>query len=274
MPIRNILLHMGADPHHLARLRVGIDLARRYGAHLEIAFIASPAGMPHEVVGRGASAGYIAEATAIAREKAARLLEELREDCERAGIDWNWEVLEGNHNEVLVERSLFADLIVVTQKHGIEERHVGFHIPDEVIRRVPCPVLVLPRTVDTIVLGKRVMVAWRESREAAHAVRIGRDFIRNADKVLLLIAREPGEAEATRDIAVYLRRHGVDPEVANDIDVGDRHVGSLILEHARGFNADMVIMGAYGRSILRETFFGSVTDHVLEQADLPLLLVH
>jgi nucleotide-binding universal stress UspA family protein len=274
MTVRHIILHMGSDEAHASRFRTALALAKEKNAHLEIAFTTAPTGMPAAIQGRGASSAYIAEATAIAREKADQIYKEISEQCIAGGVEWSWEVLEGDPNRLLADRSLFADVIVVSQDHGVTfEDYVGLHAPDELIMQASCSVLVLPKNVETPTVGRRILIAWHDTRQAAHAVRRGRDFLEQADKIYLLTCDRPHHRyEKGRDIAGYLRRHDVEVEQVSD--VADSNIGATILSYAEDLKADMIVMGAYGRSRWREILTGGVTHHVLSHMKIPVLTSH
>ncbi len=271
--IRNIILHMAGDAEHMARLDCGLRLASRYDAHLEIAFMVSPVGMPAEIQGRGASPVYLAEATEIARERAAEIQKEVISHCRNVGVEWTWEVLEGKHNEALAERSLFADGIIVSQNHGIDpDEQVTLEGPENLISLASCPVLVLPRGRSFPDPVRRVMVAWRDSPEACHVVRRGRALLNTAEKIFLLTVADVKSGDAGRDIVGYLRRHELEVETVRDSDT--RHVGRAILRQADALDCDLIMMGAYGRARWKEMLTGGNTDHVLSHATRPVLLSH
>ena len=275
MTINNILLHMGNDQAHMARFEVAVDIARQHGAHLEIAYLATPAGMPAAIQGRGASAAYIAEATAIAREKAEAVEKEVTTRCKAEKLDWTWEVLEGDHNALLARRSYYADLIVVSEDHGwVFEDHVGIYSIDELVGQAACAVMVLPLGVPISAVGKRVLVAWKPTREASHAVRDAMPFIQTADKVHVLTTDKPGKRYSTgADLAEYLQRHGV--KVQQESDVVERgDVARVILSYAHDLKADLIVMGAYSRPRWREALLGGVTHEMLENCDLPIVMSH
>lgn len=270
--IANILLHMGQDPQHQARLEVALALARRFQAHLEIAYVLAPAGMPAEIQGRGASAAYIAERTAIARERQHLVEAEIVARCTEAGVPFTWEVLDSDHNKPLADRSLFADILVVNRDFGIDEEQVSVEDLSALITAACCPVLILPRghAPDTP-LGRTVLIAWKDSREASHAVRRARPFLRTADRVVLLTV-ESSDAKSDRDIVGYLHRHGIEVEARHDARGGDP--AKAILLQAEVAGADLLVTGAYGRSRWLELLAHGVTHNLVAQARLPILLSH
>ncbi|MGO4838274.1 universal stress protein, partial [Rhizobiaceae sp. 2RAB30] len=138
------------------------------------------------------------------------------------------------------------------------------------------PVLLLPEASRASLRPKRVAVAWDSSLEAARAVREALDMLVAADEVRLVLvdplAGESGQgAEPGADAAVYLARHGV--KVAVDrLPSSGQSVATVLARHAADMNADLVVMGAYGHSRLRERIFGGVTRSMLEMPPLPILL--
>ncbi|MCB9948502.1 MAG: universal stress protein [Rhodospirillaceae bacterium] len=271
--IRNIILHMAGDAEHMVRLDYALKLARQFGAHIEIAYMVNPIGMPAEIQGRGASAAYLAEATAISREKLATVQDEIVSRCRDAGVEWTWEVFEGEHNRVLADRSLFADLIIVSQDHGIDpDEQVTLEGPGNLLSRASCPVMVLPRGTTFPEPGHRILVAWKDSPEACHVVRRGRAFLAAADKVFLLTVTDAKTTDAGRDIVGYLKRHDLEVEAVHDTDT--HHVGRAILRQADQLNCDLILMGAFGRARWKEILSGGNTDHVLNHATRAVLLSH
>lgn len=273
MPIKTILLHMANDDRHGARLDAAVALAKRFGAFVEVLYIATPVSMPAAVTGRAASYGYIAEATAIAHEKAEQIEQEARQalkDC-----SYSWAVVEGDHVELLAERATYADLAIVTQSQGsaLDDR-VILHVPDRLPLETPCPTLVLPHDFapDTAV-GRHVVIAWKNTREAGRAVRNAMPFLQAAEKVTVLTVDAPRTADSGRDLMVWLERHGVRSHHQSNIHQGG-DVGEVILSCTRDLDGDLLVMGAYGHSRLREMVLGGATRTVLGELALPALMSH
>lgn len=274
MPIKTILLHMANDDRHTARLEAAVALAKRFSAFVEVLYVATPVSMPAAVTGRGASYGFLAEATAIAHEKAGQVEQEARlalKDC-----SYSWTVAEGDHVELLAARATYADLAIVTQSHGetLEDR-VMLHLPDRLPLETPCPTLVLPRNrpADATV-GRHAVIAWKNTREAGRAVRNAMPFLRAAEKVTVLTIEPPGQAtDGGNDLMVWLERHGVRSHHQAATHAGN-DVGDTILAHAGELGADLLVMGAYGHSRLRELVLGGATRSVLSHLTLPALMSH
>ena len=121
-------------------------------------------------------------------------------------------------------------------------------------------------------VGRRICVAWNGTAESAAAVQAAIPWMQRAEKVQVLSAEEyqrrgPGPAE----LAGYLALHGIQVETKGFRPI-ERDVGRGLLEAAKAFGADMLAMGAYSHSRLRQLILGGVTRHVLEHATLPVLM--
>jgi nucleotide-binding universal stress UspA family protein len=130
------------------------------------------------------------------------------------------------------------------------------------------PVLMLPAGVSAVA-GHTVLVGWNGRREAAGAVHDALPFLQAAREVVLCAVGERGTADLD-DAAAMLRRHQV-PVRAERLEGADSHAGEILLAQAVAYRADLLVMGAYGHSRLREFVFGGATEHVLHHATLPVL---
>jgi len=275
MAIKSILLHMAPDPSRESRLATALDLAKRFEAHLHIVYMTKPIHLPAQITGRGASAAFLAEAAEIARDKASEVEAWLKKSCDAAGVSWEMEITEGDHNEELAAFGHYADLIIVSRDHGITfEDYIGLHKPDELLMIATSPVLMLPKGEARLPpVGKRILVAWKDCKEAARAVRDSLHFLQQADTVFVFSADEAHHRyEGGRKLITYLERHGIKAEPLSD--VGDHHIGDTVLSYAEDHKVDLLVMGAYGRPRWREIVWGGVTHKVLSSAKIPLLLSH
>jgi nucleotide-binding universal stress UspA family protein len=140
------------------------------------------------------------------------------------------------------------------------------------------PVLVVPYAFERRPAGRHVMIAWNASREAARAVNDALPLLRRASHVHVVAlspvrsATAHGE-EPGADIALYLARHGVKVTVSRD-DAPEVDTGNLLLSRAFDLSADLIVMGAWGHSRLREFVLGGVTRTLLESMTVPVLMSH
>ena len=187
-----------------------------------------------------------------------------------------WRTADGDPAEAVALHARYADLVVVNQTDpGSDDKS---HFADRVLLSVGRPVLVVPYTGELKAGAEHVLVCWNAGREAARAVSDALPFLQRARKVTILSlnpragAGEHGEAPGA-DVALYLARHGVRAEtslaVAKDVDAGN-----MLLSRAFDLSADLLVMGAYGHSRLRELVLGGATRTVLSSMTLPVLMSH
>jgi nucleotide-binding universal stress UspA family protein len=137
------------------------------------------------------------------------------------------------------------------------------------------PVLMVPyagRFPDT---GKRVLIAWNAGREAARAVTDAMPLLSKAQSVEVVAFGEGGDHGEVpgADLALFLARHGVKATAARQHAPGV-DIGNQILSRAADVNADLIVMGAYGHSRLRELALGGATRSVLDAMTVPVLMAH
>lgn len=138
------------------------------------------------------------------------------------------------------------------------------------------PILLVPQGRVATVKPKRILVAWDSRVEASNAVAQSLHLLRAAEEVhLALVDPLEGEdrqgAEPGADAATYLARHGVKVTVDRLPSQG-RTVAAALRGHATDISADLLVMGAYGHSRLRQRIFGGVTRSMIEEPSLPVLM--
>jgi nucleotide-binding universal stress UspA family protein len=138
------------------------------------------------------------------------------------------------------------------------------------------PVLVVPYIQKTgLALGK-VLVCWDGSRSAARAAGDAMPFLARADGVeVLIVTGERGKSDEIpgADIGHHLARHGLKVDVKR-IVAADSDVANTILSYVADSSADLIVMGGYGHSRLREFILGGVTRGILEAMTVPTLMSH
>ncbi|MFQ5973116.1 MAG: universal stress protein [Alphaproteobacteria bacterium] len=276
MSIKTILVHLADDPDHMARLGCAIDLAEKFQAHLTGLYISSPLHMPREVLGRGASLGYLATAAESRREHAERVEKEFREQCGRAGVPLEWRYDAGDHTDVLAAHSIYADLTIVSRlDRDKAEYRLALPFPDELPLLAACPVLMLPPGYNGAPFGRRIIVGWKLTREAGRTARAAVPFMTGAESVIVLVACRFDETRELpgAEIANTLDRYGVKVEINHENDERDE-AGEVLLAKAAELDCDMLVMGAFGHSRLKELIFGGTTKHVMGHATIPVLMAH
>lgn len=189
-----------------------------------------------------------------------------------AGFAVGWRMAQGREHEIVAREGMLYDLIVLTRHHGEGEPPVTQTL-EAAIMESGRPVLVAPRETVTT-LGQRPAIAWRATVPGVHALQGAMPFLTGAAAVTVLTVGETGEGPSPGDVAHYLAYHNVRATAACVAEAASGDVGQAILEQAAQNDADMVIMGAYAHSRLRQLILGGVTRTVLASASLPLLLAH
>jgi nucleotide-binding universal stress UspA family protein len=171
----------------------------------------------------------------------------------------------------------YSDLVIAGQRERDADDDAGLapEFVDELVLSCGRPVLLVPyagRFRDT---GRRVLVAWNASSEAARAVADALPLLARAESVNIVVF-EPGRAgdhgeEPGADAALYLARHGVKATVSKYGGSGV-DIGSQILSRAADLGADLIVMGAYGHSRMRELILGGATRTILESMTAPVLM--
>ncbi len=132
------------------------------------------------------------------------------------------------------------------------------------------PVLVVPPGLPTP-FGRRVAIAWRDDPHATRAVLSALRYASKAVSVHLLAGVRPGSPKPT--IPDILVEHGIAADL-QIIPIGNEPFGSTLLARAHELGADMLVMGAYAHSPLRELILGGVTRYVVAHTNLPVLMRH
>lgn len=276
MTYKTILVHCDAAESVSNRLEVATDLAQRFDAHLVGLHVRRPFEPPvffdgsfpmddyfksHE---EGIKADEATAATAF--EKAVRGKLQSTE----------WRVVDGYAENELVVQARCADLIIVGQAEPTPTITPS-DLPETVALAAGHPVLIVPY-IGAKPPGKIVMLCWNASREAARAVTDALPFLKAAEKVVLLTVspESSGAGHGTApgaDLVAWLGRHGVRVTLQRDV-APDVDVGSVILSRAADHSADLIVMGVYGHSRMRELVLGGVSRTVLSSMTVPFLVTH
>jgi nucleotide-binding universal stress UspA family protein len=178
----------------------------------------------------------------------------------------------------MVIQARYADLLILGQTESERETLTPTDLPEQVAISSGRATLVVPHIGVRAQPGKSIMLCWNASRESARAAAEALPFMVLAEKVVVLVVDtkkfwsghgpEPGA-----DVAAWLARHGakvvVQREVAADTDVGD-----LILSRAADYGIDLIVMGLYGHSRLREVILGGASRTLLSTMTVPVLMAH
>ena len=191
----------------------------------------------------------------------------------RAGAETataHFAAITGREEDLVAQQARLADLTVVPSPRpdGDASSSDALHA---VLFDSGRPVLIAPQTAPTAI-GQRICLAWNGTAESAAAVQAALPWLQRAAAVRILSAQEyQRRGPGASDLAEYLALHNIKADLATFQPV-ERDVGAGILAACRAFAADFLVMGAYSHSRLRQLILGGVTRHVLEHAELPVMM--
>lgn len=274
MTITSILLHLTQDPRNEARTDTAITLATEHGARLIALYTIMPPQLPSYVMGYvppDLLQRYSDEAAEVA-EKAKVAFEA---KVEGAGVTAEWRQAEGMPHDILSFHARYADLTIMGQPAPDKDHVPGTDgLADEMVLRAGRPVLLVPYIGNFAKTGKTVLVAWNGTREATRAVHDALPLLKKAERVIVFGVNMPSDEHVPgADIATHLAHHDIKAQVeytvAPDISIGD-----ALLDAVSDYGCDLIVMGAYGHSRVRELALGGATRQILQHMTVPALMSH
>ena len=279
MDIKNILIHLDHSKGCRNRLTAGFDLAQRFDAKLEGLFIVPDYVIPSYIEAQ-ISVDLMSEVTEQAVARARETLATYQQLADDARVDFQGHVVEGPVIPILSEHSKYADLLLLGQDDPDDADNASYGLADALLFDGSCACLIVPHSGEVLPPGKRVLLAWNASRESAHALKVALPILQQADEVVAL-SSEPKQARVSMakghphadELMHYLETHGVEG-ISSGMNGSDLTPSEAIVEQAENMDADLIVMGAYGHTRLREIILGGVTHDLLKTAPVPLLLAH
>jgi nucleotide-binding universal stress UspA family protein len=183
-----------------------------------------------------------------------------------------WVEEESPNSEIVGTRSRVFDITVVARP--VKGANIAaMSILEAALFEGGRPILIAPPLAPAK-MGENVVIAWNGSTETARTVAFSMPFLLKASKVTVISIEGFGVAgPSTAEVARQLQRNGI-PASSKDCQVRDRRAGAAFLEEAAALGADLLVKGAYTQSRVRQMIFGGATDHILSNAELPVLMSH
>jgi nucleotide-binding universal stress UspA family protein len=295
--LRDIVVVLDGSAPSEIRLHLAVALAQRHGAHLTglsaldllkpTRPLVQPRGNPEldtppasqlRTWGAVPPVDY-PEADRQAAETAERIEAAFRERLRFSGLRGDWRVASGNVSEIVVRQTRHADLVILGQ---VDPDHPpppgGQQLVEDVLMTSGRPILVIPYIGQFETFGTKILVGWNSSREAARTVNDAIPLLAEADSVTILEVNPVGGKSATddatsADIARHLACHGINAETARTV-MASISASDVLLSYASDIGADLLVVGGYGHSRLRELILGGVTRELLRHMTLPVLMSH
>lgn len=278
MALKDMIVHVDDRPQSDDRLRTAMGLAETHGAHLTAVYAIPRAYIPPYAEVHISQEILDAQAKAAA-ESADRVRAKFEELTAGKGLNVEWRAQEGDVAQVLGFHSRYADLTIVGQPDPADSLFAGDRdMPDRLVLTAGRPVLVIPFTGAGLTVGKRVMVAWDAGVLASRAVHDAMPMLEAAEKVTVMIVNPGIDHEGDRrdpgaDISAHLARHGISVE-ADHVTSDEIDIGNMLLSRAADMSVDLMVMGAYGHARWSEMLLGGVTNRVLTNMTVPVLMSH
>ena len=286
MPIRKLLLPLTGTAAGEAALASALVVARRWNAHVLALHVRVDSRDVAPLAGEGLSGAMIEEMMSATEKESGDRAHAVRSMFERfvtrhdvvvqeaypnAGhASASFAAVTGREEDIVAQQARLADLTVVPHPDSGEDVSSSDAL-HAVLFDSGRPVLIAPQ-VAPAAIGTRVCVAWNGTAESASSVLAAMPWMQKAEGVAILSAdgyqrRGPGAPE----LSAYLALHGVHASTITFRSLNGS-VGAGLLAAAREFGCDLLSMGAYSHSRLRQLILGGVTRHVLENSTLPVMM--
>jgi nucleotide-binding universal stress UspA family protein len=274
MSYKTILVHIDPGNRCSVRVEVAIRLARQHDAHLIALHALAPFEPPGYVLAEMGPAIIEAQRHVAATEMArteGRFTEQVLAADLRA-VEWRSAI--ADPVDAMTLHARYADLLVIGQTDGSDGSHLAADFPERLVLAAGRPVLILPSVGSFATVGKRILVAWnRAARPRA------RSPMRSPVAAGRYGACHGGEPKAAEHGAVAApisalsraprRARRIKTDHGAQIDVGNE-----LLSRAADLDADLIVMGGYGHSRLKEWVLGGATRTILKSMTAPVLMSH
>ncbi len=277
--VKSILLTVDGSAYTEPVLQYGISFSRKFDAHLKVLTIIDVRIFEWAVaIGVEGfapiipSPTYQEESQKLLDEKAEQVLKRAGEILKKENVPYSLEKENGNPVDVICEKARLVDLVIMGA-HGEfarwGEKMLGATV-ETVARLIIKPILIVPRSYREI---RRILLAYDGSENSSKALTMAA-FLASSFQVPLTVlnvndSREEGE-QIVKETREYLQAYRI-PEVEEKVVAGD--APQKIVEVSDFIQADMIIMGSFGHSRIREAILGSTTVQVMRKVQIPLLMV-
>jgi nucleotide-binding universal stress UspA family protein len=258
-------------------------VARAHDAHLDVLALGyepSPPAYSYmgvaDVMIRWTPDHAIAAAKAIA--EAARLALDQEPLDLRYALE-NEIAVSGRLAEVVADRAAFADLVILAAPRSKPQRELADAVVEATLFGGKAGVLIVPEgaAVERIAGPKRIVLAWNQSAEALRAAKRALPLLKGSVEVDVTAIDPPQVGTERSDpggaLCQYLARHGVKASVTV-LTRGRPRISEVLSDHVMDRGADLLVMGAYGHSRLRETILGGATRDMLHAGKIAVLMAH
>jgi len=274
-----IAIHLGNDDACLRRINTGLQLAKEHGAEVIGVYPSS-----------GMAGAYYEESIIpqdvrkILRGRQSEFRDSVQkqflEKAEAAGVKAQWRAPQGEADEALALHARYCDLLIMSKAERVDSVTALIpNLPEAVVMAAGRPVLMIPTAGNIASIGRRVLYCWDQRREAARSFTDATPFLKRCDELVVLeIDRDERLLKERdihdQDISDYCTSLGYPKPkhlIKRSDDIG---VGDVILNTASDSGSDLIVMGAYGHSRMRQWVMGGASRTLLSSMTVPVLLAH
>ncbi len=277
MAIKDLAVAFNASDNSRAALKLAVQMCRKYEAALTGIYAHFPVRfetqMEHWISDEMKESLEKADADAVSA-----IADAFQVSLKESGFDGpvEWISPTGHPNDLLAKSARYHDLLLIGQ-YSNPDRHQRRVRAEELVMNSGKPIMVVPLGYQVRPFSGHAVVAWDGSRPAARALSDAMQILETKDRLDIVTVGAPGSEGGKdafgQDVVTYLSRHGINAKQIN-LSATREGVGATILGYCSETDPDVLVMGAYGHARLREELFGGVTRHILEHANVPVLMAH
>ncbi|MBL8705192.1 MAG: universal stress protein [Rhodospirillales bacterium] len=289
MPIKSILAVLSGSPSDRVSLSTAYSVGKSFNSHIDALHAHGDPRDAIPVIGEGMSGPLVEEILQVAERDATTRSQRAREAFEAWRTEHNialvdvppppatlscaWREEQGSEEDVVTRRGRIADLIVVARPANAKDL-VTESVVEAVLFDTGRPVMVAPPEPPAT-MGERVTIFWNGSIQVARAIGYAMPLLRRAKDVRIVTADESKHAEASSDSGLlrHFGWHGVKATV-HRFHPAARSTAEALMNEAYASNTDLLVMGAFTQSRLRQMILGGVTRKVLAESKVPVLMAH
>ncbi len=288
MPYSTVLVSVDGLDGSACAVETAFGVAKRFSSHLTALHVRPDPKDTIPLLGEGMSVAMIEDMVRIAEDESHDRSHRAREKFDACVAEHGfnlsdqpgtetpsaaWHEERGREDDVAARFGRLSDLIVACRPGADADVSQTLTL-NSALFDTGRPVLVVPQQADGGNIGRKVVISWNGSAQAARSIGMAMPLLKEADDVMVFtVGMGAAASDQALDLANYLSWHNI--TCSTRALPGKRSVvGADLLEEAAEFGADLLVMGAYTHSRMRQLILGGVTRHVLEQAPLPLFMAH
>lgn len=267
--MKDLLLLIRDDGGQSARLKAAVAVARLTGGAIACYQIDESDDLNDEIASATVDGRVL---QGLVQSQAVANRQHVQRELSNAGVTWTWADGRGRIADLLGREAAFHDLTIVnTQQEAYSWRDGEFLVSD-LVRATHQPLLLVPKHGATMELARHAFVAWDGSPPCVAAMRAAVPLLAKTQVVTMIEVGEHGPGATLERGAEYLARNGVHPHLERV--PGGRHSSHWLLARSARLRDCWCVMGAFGRSRMREAVFGGTTLEMLDQSTVPLFVAH